>query len=132
MRAERRQTFPYFFTSLLPYLLTSLLLTPFLLLKKPIAESRSSANAMRAEVLRSLECLLGRESYLKTEIIVIGIVGIDGRWVGIKATAKDFDRNIEAQHLLPLRVGTIVFSLVGVVGLGADQLTDEILGRMPA
>ena len=86
--------------SLLLYLPTPLppyFLTPFLLLKKPIAESRSSADAMRAEVLRSLECLLGRESYLKTEIIVIGIVGIDGRWVGIKATAKDLNRYVEAE-----------------------------------
>ena len=83
---------------------------------------------MRLHVLGRFERLLGGESDFAPHEEVERVVGIDLCGVGVEATAVDFERNVEAQHLLPLRVLPVVLGFVGIPGLGADAVADEAIG----
>ena len=78
-------------------------------------EARATTDAVRLDILRSLESFLCCEADLTAEVIVVGVIGVNGRGVGVEAAAEDLDRDVEAQDILPLRVCTIVLRLVGVV-----------------
>ena len=99
-------------------------------LEEPVAKSGTTSHAVGLQVLRCFQCLGGRQSYFQSQIIIKGIVGVDGRWVGVEATAINLDGNVEAYNLLPLRVGTVFLRFVGVEPVGADKLADELVSGM--
>ena len=99
-------------------------------LEEPVAKSRAASHAVGLQVLRCFQRIGGRQSYFQSQVIIKGVVGVDGRWVGVETTAINLDGYVEAYHLLPLRVGTVFLRLVGIEPVGADKLADELVSGM--
>ena len=97
-------------------------------LEEPVAKTRTTADAVRLHVLRSFKCVFGSKTNFASHEIIERVVGVYACGVGVEATAIDFDGDVEAQHFFPFRILSVFFGLIGISGIRANALADELIG----
>ena len=97
-------------------------------LEEPVAKAGTTADAVRLHVLGSFKGFFGCKTNLASHEIIERVVGIYACGVGVEAATIDFDGDVEAQHFFPFRILSVFFGFVGISGIRANALADELIG----